>query len=119
MPTYTNKGKYLLVQSNEPYSMNLFFTTIHEVSKRCENEKLNKVLVDIREMAGTQLGAGDGLKNVFQSYNSLFNFLFSIERHTQPQTVTQSILTGEANARAKANVMGFRFSLQFLCIQAR
>ena len=52
MPTYTNKGKYLLVQSNEPYSMNLFFTTIHEVSKRCENEKLNKVLVDIREMSG-------------------------------------------------------------------
>jgi len=53
MPIYTNKGKYLLVEADEPYSLNLFFTMIDEVARRCVQENLKKVLVDITAMEGS------------------------------------------------------------------
>src|SRR5689334_4618549 len=52
MPTYKHQGNYLLVESDEPYSLAMFFTTIHEVAGRCQQDGLKKALIDITKMVG-------------------------------------------------------------------
>lgn len=52
MPTYQNKGDYLLVEIREAYSLDLYRSVIHEVANRCTAEGLNKVLVDFSESDG-------------------------------------------------------------------
>ncbi len=52
MPTYIHKGNYLLVESDEPYSLALFMVTIHEIAARCKAGNLKKALVDISKMTG-------------------------------------------------------------------
>jgi hypothetical protein len=44
---------YLLVESDEPYSLSMFFMTIHEVAERCVGEDLKKALVDLSKMSGS------------------------------------------------------------------
>lgn len=46
MPTYQNKGSYLFVEIGEAHSFEVFQELVHEVARRCEREKLNKVLID-------------------------------------------------------------------------
>ena len=53
MPTCENKGDYLFVEVNEPYSLLLFLNTIHEVKEHCRKENLNKVLIDLRKVEGS------------------------------------------------------------------
>ncbi len=53
MPTYTNTRKYLLVELNEQYSLDLVTRTIHEIAEGCQEEHLNKVLVDLTAMQGS------------------------------------------------------------------
>jgi len=55
-----NKGDYLCVEVNEPYSLHLFMTTIHEVAEHCRDENLNKVLIDLRK--------AEGNPNIFDRY---------------------------------------------------
>ncbi|MBV6399977.1 MAG: hypothetical protein CNIPEHKO_00258 [Anaerolineales bacterium] len=52
MPTLQNKGEYLLVEINEPYSLEMINSAIHEVTAYCKEHNLNKVLVDMRNMPG-------------------------------------------------------------------
>lgn len=52
VPTFQNKGDHLFVEVSGPYSMDLFLTTIDEVADRCQQEKLDKVLVDLRKVSG-------------------------------------------------------------------
>jgi hypothetical protein len=88
MPTYINKGNYLLVELDEQYSLDLFFTTIHEVAEQCEKEGLNKALVDITKMTGNpnmidryETGIlmakvwGDKIKVAAVAKKSLINYL--------------------------------------------
>jgi hypothetical protein len=53
MRIYKNQGNYLLVESDEPYSLPMFFMTIHEVAERCRLEDLKKALIDISKMSGS------------------------------------------------------------------
>jgi hypothetical protein len=52
VPTYVNKGNYLLVESDEPYSLALFMVIIHEIAQQCKQSNLSKALVDISKMTG-------------------------------------------------------------------
>jgi hypothetical protein len=52
MHTYTNMGNYLFMESDEPYSLPMFFVTIHEVAGRCQEQGLKKALIDISKMVG-------------------------------------------------------------------
>jgi predicted N-formylglutamate amidohydrolase len=53
MPTFQNKGAYLLVEINEPYSVEMISSAIHEVTAYCREQNLNKALVDMRNMPGS------------------------------------------------------------------
>ncbi|MFN8388112.1 MAG: hypothetical protein U0X92_17080 [Anaerolineales bacterium] len=50
MPTFQNKGKYLLVEITEPYSVKMITSAIHEVTAFCTAHNLNKALVDLRSI---------------------------------------------------------------------
>ncbi|MCI0555626.1 MAG: hypothetical protein L0287_32170, partial [Anaerolineae bacterium] len=39
-------------EMSEPYSLELFMSTIREIDEQCRKENLNKVLVDLRKMEG-------------------------------------------------------------------
>lgn len=52
MPTYANKGEFLLVEVREPFKFEEFRSMIHEVAKQCAEQRLNKVILDMREAEG-------------------------------------------------------------------
>ena len=52
MPTYNNKGDYLLVEVSEPYSLEFYMSIIHEVARWHADVKLDKVLIDLRHSEG-------------------------------------------------------------------
>ena len=52
MSTCQNKGDYLFVEVSEPYSLDLFMSTIRDVADHCRKDNLNKVLIDLRKMDG-------------------------------------------------------------------
>lgn len=52
MPIFQSKEIYLLVEGEEPYSLNFMISMIHEVAARCQEEGLDRVLADIRKMDG-------------------------------------------------------------------
>ncbi len=52
MPSFQNKGNYLLVEITEPYSVKMITLAIHEVTAFCTAHNLNKALVDLRSMPG-------------------------------------------------------------------
>ena len=52
MPTFENKGDYLLVEFSEPFSLEMMISAVHEVLRRCEEQNLKKVLADLRNMPG-------------------------------------------------------------------
>jgi len=52
MTTCINKGEYIYVEVNEPYSLKLLLSAIHEVADHCQTDHLDKVLIDLRKMAG-------------------------------------------------------------------
>jgi len=60
MSTCQNMGDYLFIDVDEPYSLKLFLSTIHEVADHCRKENLNRVLIDLRKMEGSP--------NVFDRY---------------------------------------------------
>lgn len=52
MPTYINKGNYLLVEINEGYSFKMLKETVHQIIAHSKKENLGKVLVDLTNMDG-------------------------------------------------------------------
>ena len=52
MPTYDNRGEYLLVEIIEPYTLGLYLNVVREVAKRCDTDGLHKVLVDFSLVEG-------------------------------------------------------------------
>ena len=52
MPTYLNRGGYLLVEVSEPYTLDLYRSIIHEVANRSEQDGLHKVLIDFSGVIG-------------------------------------------------------------------
>jgi len=52
MSICANKGDHLYVELSEPYSLKLLLSTIHEVADHCQTDHLDKVLIDLRNMAG-------------------------------------------------------------------
>lgn len=52
MPSFENKGTYLLATVGGAYSLEVFMSIIHEVAERCQKEKLKKVLIDLRKVEG-------------------------------------------------------------------
>jgi len=62
MPTYQNKGDYLLVEVNEPYSLKLAISSIQEIAARCGQDNLHKVLIDMSKV--------DGNPSIFDRYRA-------------------------------------------------
>ncbi|HUG34712.1 MAG TPA: hypothetical protein VMJ90_08075 [Anaerolineales bacterium] len=52
MPTYLKRDGYLLVEVSEPYTLDLFLSTIHEEANRCNQDGLRKVLIDFSQVNG-------------------------------------------------------------------
>lgn len=52
MPTYHNRGEYLLVEVSESYKLDLYLSIIHEVADRCRREGVYKVLIDFSQAMG-------------------------------------------------------------------
>lgn len=52
MPTYENRGTYLLVEKFDKYSLKSLLSCIQNIKEECELESLNKALVDISKMQG-------------------------------------------------------------------
>ena len=52
LSTCTNKGDYLLIEVTGTYTFKGLITTIHEVAEHCRQEKLGKVLIDLRNVSG-------------------------------------------------------------------
>jgi hypothetical protein len=49
MPAYQKIGECLLVDVNEPYSLELYLGLIREVAERCDRDRLQKVLIDFSQ----------------------------------------------------------------------
>ena len=58
MPNFENKGQYLLVNIDEPYSLDLLLSTVRETGEICRRDHLDKVLVDLRSV-GTNVSIMD------------------------------------------------------------
>jgi len=52
MPTFQNKGNYLLVEFREPFSLEMMISAVHEALRQCEEQNLTKALADLRNMPG-------------------------------------------------------------------
>lgn len=50
--TCVNQGDHLWIEVTASYSFKRLIVTIHEVAEHCQREKLNKVLIDLRNMNG-------------------------------------------------------------------
>jgi len=50
--TCVNKGDYLLVEVAGTYTFKGLIATIHQVAEHCRQEKLSKVLIDLRNVSG-------------------------------------------------------------------
>ena len=48
----TNKGDYLMIEVTGTYTFKALIATIHEVAEHCRQEKLGKVLIDLRSVSG-------------------------------------------------------------------
>ncbi len=50
MPLYQNKGNYLFVEIGEAHSFEVFRELVYEIARHCEQERLDKVLIDATEV---------------------------------------------------------------------
>ena len=46
MPVFENRGSYLFVKITEPYSLKMAFFFLREFAERCNQEHLEKALID-------------------------------------------------------------------------
>jgi len=47
MPIFENRGNYLFVKANEPYSLKTTFSFLQEFADLCNREHLEKALIDM------------------------------------------------------------------------
>ena len=47
MPIFENRGSYLFVKVTEPYSLKLTFSFLREFADVCQQEQLEKALIDV------------------------------------------------------------------------